>query len=98
MVPVLQCLKALKASFSDGGNDKNSLYAKRRWSLPEDHSGSRGDDRNFTEGFQSKEESEIDISDAKISELLKSNSLRVKHSNIILVYCVQPFSFFTSVK
>uniref|UniRef100_A0A1J3IW14 Kinesin KP1 n=1 Tax=Noccaea caerulescens TaxID=107243 RepID=A0A1J3IW14_NOCCA len=76
MVPVLQSLKALKASFSDGGNDKNSLYAKRRWSLPEDHSGSRGDDRNFTEGFQSKEESEIEISDAKISELLKSNSLR----------------------
>ncbi|CAH8382629.1 unnamed protein product [Eruca vesicaria subsp. sativa] len=76
MVPVLQSLKALKASFSDGGNDKNSLCAKRRWSLPEDHSDSRGDDRNVTDGFQSKEESEIDISDAKISEILKSNSLR----------------------
>ncbi|CAN8245508.1 unnamed protein product [Cochlearia groenlandica] len=76
MVPVLQSLKALKASFSDGGYDKNSLCAKRRWSLPEDHSGSRGDDRNCSEGFQPKEESEIDISDAKISELLKSDSLR----------------------
>ncbi|KAF3502169.1 hypothetical protein F2Q69_00040945 [Brassica cretica] len=76
MVPVLQSLKALKASFSDGGYDKNSLCAKRRWSLPEDDSDSKGDDRNFIDGFQSKEESEIDISDAKISELLKSNSLR----------------------
>ncbi|KAL1188047.1 Kinesin-like protein KIN-14J [Cardamine amara subsp. amara] len=76
MVPVLQSLKALKASFSDGSYDKNSLSARRRWSLPEDHSNSRGDDRNFTDGFQSKEGSEIDISDAKISELLKSNSLR----------------------
>ncbi|CAH8321678.1 unnamed protein product [Eruca vesicaria subsp. sativa] len=76
MVPVLQSLKALKASFSDGGFDKNSLCATRRWSLPEDHSDSRGEDRNFLDGLQSKEESEIDISDAKISELLKSNSLR----------------------
>ncbi|CAG7861196.1 unnamed protein product [Brassica rapa] len=76
MVPVLQSLKALKASFSDGGFDKNSLCAKRRWSLPEDHPDSRGDDRNFIDGFQSKEESDIDISDAKIAELLKSNSLR----------------------
>ncbi|KAH0909427.1 hypothetical protein HID58_032748 [Brassica napus] len=76
MVPVFQSLKALKASFSDGGNDKNSLCARRRWSLPEDHSDSRGDDRNFTDGFQSKEGFEIDVSDAKISELLKSNSLR----------------------
>ncbi|CAN6856109.1 unnamed protein product [Brassica oleracea] len=76
MVPVFQSLKALKASFSDGGNDKNSLCARRRWSLPEDHSDPRGDDRNFTDGFQSKEGFEIDISDAKISELLKSNSLR----------------------
>ncbi|CAE5962284.1 unnamed protein product [Arabidopsis arenosa] len=76
MVPVLQSLKALKASFSDGSYDKNSLAARRRWSLPEDHSNSRGDDRNFTDGFQSKEGSEIDISDAKISDLLKSNSLR----------------------
>ncbi|CAN7090540.1 unnamed protein product [Brassica rapa subsp. narinosa] len=76
MVPVFQSLKALKASFSDGGNDKNSLCARRRWSLPEDHSDSRGDDRNFIDGFQSKEGFEIDISDAKISELLKSNSLR----------------------
>ncbi|CAF1722047.1 unnamed protein product [Brassica napus] len=76
LVPVLQSLKALKASFSDGGYDKNSLCAKRRWSLPEDDSDSKGDDRNFIDGFQSKEESEIDISDAKISELLKSNSLR----------------------
>ncbi|KAF8058396.1 hypothetical protein N665_1246s0016 [Sinapis alba] len=76
MVPVLQSLKALKASFSDGGFDKNSLCARRRWSLPEDHTDSTGDDRNFIDGFQSKEESEIDISDAKISELLKSNSLR----------------------
>ncbi|KAG7587767.1 Kinesin motor domain [Arabidopsis suecica] len=76
MVPVLQSLKALKASFSDGSYDKNSLAARRRWSLPEDHSDSRGDDRNFTDGFQSKEGSEIDISDAKISDLLKSNSLR----------------------
>ncbi|CAN7090715.1 unnamed protein product [Brassica rapa subsp. narinosa] len=76
MVPVLQSLKALKASFSDGGFDKTSLCAKRRWSLPEDHSNSKGDGRNFIDGFQSNEESEIDISDAKISELLKSNSLR----------------------
>ncbi|CAF1720291.1 unnamed protein product [Brassica oleracea var. botrytis] len=76
MVPVFQSLKALKASFSDGGNDKNSLCARRRWSLPEDHSDPRGDDRNFTDGFQSKEGFEIDISDAKISDLLKSNSLR----------------------
>jgi kinesin family protein C2/C3 len=76
MVPVLQSLKALKASFSDGSYDKNSLAARRRWSLPEDHSDSRGDDRNFTDGFQSKEGSEIDMSDAKISDLLKSNSLR----------------------
>ncbi|XP_010418392.1 PREDICTED: kinesin-like protein KIN-14G isoform X4 [Camelina sativa] len=76
MVPVLQSLKALKASFSDGSYDKNSLSARRRWSLPEDHSDSRGDERNFTDEFQSKEGSEIDISDAKISELLKSNSLR----------------------
>lgn len=94
MVPVLQSLKALKASFSDGGYDKNSLGARRRWSLPEDHSDSRGDDRNFTDGFQSKEGSEIDISDAKISELLKSNSLRVKYSNIFCVHCVRPFSFY----
>ncbi|AAF09159.1 kinesin-like protein; 73641-79546 [Arabidopsis thaliana] len=71
-----QSLKALKASFSDGSYDKNSLAARRRWSLPEDHSDSRGDDRNFTDGFQSKEGSEIDMSDAKISDLLKSNSLR----------------------
>lgn len=71
MVPVLQSLKALKASFSDGGYDKNS----------------RGDDCNLIDGFQSKEESEIDISDAKISELLKSNDLRVKYSNIVLVEC-----------
>lgn len=84
MVPVLQSLKALKASFSDGGFDKTSLCAKRRWSLPEDHSNSKGDGRNFIDGFQSNEESEIDISDAKISELLKSNSLRVKYSNIVL--------------
>ncbi|XP_023642985.1 kinesin-like protein KIN-14J isoform X1 [Capsella rubella] len=76
MVPVLQSLKALKASFSDGSYDKNSLSARRRWSLPEDHSDSRGDERNFTDRFQSKEGSEIDISDDKISELLKSNSLR----------------------
>ena len=76
MVPVFQSLKALKASFSDGGNDKNSLGARRRWSLPEDHSDSRVDDGNFIDGFQSKEGFEIDISDAKISELLKSNSLR----------------------
>ncbi|KAL0793980.1 hypothetical protein Bca101_065357 [Brassica carinata] len=76
MVPVLQSLKALKASFSDGGFDKNSLSAKRRWSLPEDPSDSRGDDNNFIDGFQSNEESEIDISDAKIAELLKSKSLR----------------------
>ncbi|KAG7658309.1 Calponin homology domain [Arabidopsis suecica] len=76
MVPVLQSLKALKASFSDGSYDKNSLAARRRWSLPEDHSDSRGDDRNFTDGFQSKEGSEIDMSDAKISDILKSNSLR----------------------
>ncbi|KAG2302908.1 hypothetical protein Bca52824_031559 [Brassica carinata] len=76
MVPVFQSLKALKASFSDGGNDKNSLCARRRWSLPEDHSDSRGDDRNFIDGFQSKEGFEIDVSDAKISELLRSNSLR----------------------
>ncbi|KAJ0265715.1 Kinesin-like protein KIN-14J [Hirschfeldia incana] len=76
MVPVLQSLKALKASFSDGGFDKNSLCAKRRWSLPEDHSDSRGDDCNLIDGFQAKEESEIDISDAKIAELLKSNNLR----------------------
>ncbi|ESQ47441.1 hypothetical protein EUTSA_v10027628mg [Eutrema salsugineum] len=76
MVPVLQSLKALKASFSDGGYDKNSLCARRRWSLPEDHSDSRGEDRNFIDGFQSKEGSEIDVSDNKISELLKSNSLR----------------------
>ncbi|XP_010473610.1 PREDICTED: kinesin-like protein KIN-14G isoform X2 [Camelina sativa] len=76
MVPVLQSLKALKASFSDGSYDKNSLSARRRWSLPEDHSDSRGDERNLTDEFQSKEGSEIDISDAKISELLKSNSLR----------------------
>lgn len=93
MVPVLQSLKALKASFSDGSYDKNSLSARRRWSLPEDHTESRGDDRNYTDGFPSKEGSEIDISDAKISELLKSNSLRVKFSNIILVNCVQPFSY-----
>lgn len=92
MVPVLQSLKALKASFSDGSYDKNSLAARRRWSLPEDHSDSRGDDRNFTDGFQSKEGSEIDISDAKISDLLKSNSLRVKFSDIILVNCVQPLN------
>ncbi|CAD5316188.1 unnamed protein product [Arabidopsis thaliana] len=84
MVPVLQSLKALKASFSDGSYDKNSLAARRRWSLPEDHSDSRGDDRNFTDGFQSKEGSEIDMSDAKISDILKSNSLRVKFSNIVL--------------
>nr|CAZ40331.1 putative kinesin-like protein [Raphanus sativus] len=76
MLPVFQSLKALKASFSDGGNDKNSLGARRRWSLPEDHSDSRGDDRNFIDGFQSKEGFEIDTSDAKISELLKSDSLR----------------------
>ncbi|KAJ0265576.1 Kinesin-like protein KIN-14J [Hirschfeldia incana] len=75
MLPVFQSLKALKASFSDGCNDKNSL-ARRRWSLPEDHSDSRGDDRNSIDGFQSKEGFEIDISDAKISELLKSDSLR----------------------
>ncbi|CAE5962199.1 unnamed protein product [Arabidopsis arenosa] len=71
MVPVFQSLKALKASY-----DKNSLAARRRWSLPGDHSDSRGDNRNFTIGLQSKEGSEIDMSDAKISELLKSNSLR----------------------
>ncbi|XP_010533671.1 PREDICTED: kinesin-like protein KIN-14G isoform X2 [Tarenaya hassleriana] len=74
MVPVLQSLKALKASFSDGGYDKNSISARRRWSLPEDHS--KEADNNLSDGFQFKEGTDINISDDKILELLKSNSLQ----------------------
>lgn len=64
MIPVVQSLKALKASFC---NDKNTLCARRRWSLPEDHS----------KGLQFKEASEINLSHAKILDSLKSNSLQV---------------------
>lgn len=72
MIPVVQSLKALKASFSD---DKNTLFARRRWSLPEDHS--KGVDNNFNDGLQFKEASEINLSHAKILDSLKSNSLQV---------------------
>ncbi|XP_023635087.1 kinesin-like protein KIN-14K [Capsella rubella] len=72
MIPVLQSLKALKASFSD---DKNTLFARRRWSLPEDHS--KGVDTNFNDASQFKEASDqINKSHAQISDLLKSNSLQ----------------------
>ncbi|VVB09491.1 unnamed protein product [Arabis nemorensis] len=74
MIPVLQSLKSLKASFSDDGYDKNTLCARRRWSLPDDHS--KGVDCNFNDGSQFKEASEINISHAKILDLLKSNSLQ----------------------
>ncbi|CAH2080170.1 unnamed protein product [Thlaspi arvense] len=76
MVPVLQSLKALKASFSDNGYDKNTLCAMRRWSWPEDHSNLKGLDSNFNDGLQLKEGSEINISHAKILDLLKSNNLQ----------------------
>lgn len=75
MIPVLQSIKALKASFSDDGYDKTTLCARRRWSLPEDHS--KGVDCNFNDGSQFKEASEINISHAKMLDLLKSNSLQV---------------------
>lgn len=81
MIPVLQSLKALKASFSDAAYDKNTLSSMRRWSLPEDQS--KGLDSNFTDGLQSKEVSEINTSHAKILDLLKSNTLQVKCSNKI---------------
>ncbi|KAF3580575.1 hypothetical protein DY000_02033797 [Brassica cretica] len=74
MIPVLQSLKALKASFSDAGYDKNTLSSMRRWSLPEDQS--KGLDSNFNDGLQSKEVSEINTSHAKILDLLKSNTLQ----------------------
>ncbi|KAL0669932.1 hypothetical protein Bca4012_032636 [Brassica carinata] len=74
MIPVLQSLKALKASFSDAGYDKNTLSSMRRWSLPEDQS--KGLDGNFNDGLQSKEVSEINTSHAKILDLLKSNTLQ----------------------
>ncbi|CAE6202840.1 unnamed protein product [Arabidopsis arenosa] len=76
MIPVIQSLKALKASFSDDGYDKNKLCARRRWSLPEDHY-SKGVDSNFNDGgSQFKEASEINTSHAQILDLLKSNSLQ----------------------
>ncbi|KAL0741650.1 hypothetical protein Bca4012_083163 [Brassica carinata] len=74
MIPVLQSLKALKASFSDAAYDKNTLGSMRRWSLPEDQS--KGLDSNFNDGLQSKEVSEINTSHAKILDLLKSNTLQ----------------------
>ncbi|KAG7544114.1 Calponin homology domain [Arabidopsis thaliana x Arabidopsis arenosa] len=75
MIPVIQSLKALKASFSDDGYDKNKLCARRRWSLPADHS--KGVDNNFNDGgSQFKEASEINTSHAQILDLLKSNSLQ----------------------
>lgn len=86
MIPVIQSLKTLKASFSDDGYDKNTLCARRRWSLPENHS--KGVDNNFNDGgSQFKEASEINTSHAQILDLLKSNSLQVKNyiSYIILV-------------
>ncbi|BAB11107.1 kinesin-like protein [Arabidopsis thaliana] len=56
-----QSLKALKASFSDDGYDKNTLSARRRWSLPADHS--KGVDSNFNDGgSQFIEASEINTS------------------------------------
>lgn len=81
MVPVLQSLKALKASFSDDGYYKNTLCARRRWSLPEHHS--KEVDSNSNDGFQIKEASDINISHAKILDLLQSNTLQVKCSNIV---------------
>ncbi|XP_019059322.1 PREDICTED: kinesin-like protein KIN-14G isoform X2 [Tarenaya hassleriana] len=74
MVPVFQSLKALKASFSDGEYSTNSMCARRRCSLPEDHS--KGDDNKLSDGFQVEVGTDINISDAKILELLKSNSLQ----------------------
>ncbi|KAJ0260655.1 Kinesin-like protein KIN-14K [Hirschfeldia incana] len=74
MIPVLQSLKALKASFSDAGYDKNTLSSMRRWSLPEDQS--KALDSNFSDVLQSKEASEINTSHAKIMDLLKSNTLQ----------------------
>ncbi|KAF8087629.1 hypothetical protein N665_0573s0002 [Sinapis alba] len=74
MIPVLQSLKALKASFSDAAYDKNTLSSMRRWSLPEDQS--KGLDSNFNDGLQSKEVSEINTSHAKVLDLLKSNTLQ----------------------
>ncbi|EOA19102.1 hypothetical protein CARUB_v10007770mg [Capsella rubella] len=71
-LPRFESLKALKASFSD---DKNTLFARRRWSLPEDHS--KGVDTNFNDASQFKEASDqINKSHAQISDLLKSNSLQ----------------------
>ncbi|KAG2286836.1 hypothetical protein Bca52824_046440 [Brassica carinata] len=73
-LPRFESLKALKASFSDAGYDKNTLSSMRRWSLPEDQS--KGLDGNFNDGLQSKEVSEINTSHAKILDLLKSNTLQ----------------------
>jgi len=82
MIRVIQSLKALKASFSDDGYDKNTLSARRRWSLPADHS--KGVDSNFNDGgSQFIEASEINTSHAQILDSLKSNSLQVKFSNIM---------------
>jgi len=73
MIRVIQSLKALKASFSDDGYDKNTLSARRRWSLPADHS--KGVDSNFNDGgSQFIEASEINTS---------HHSLQVKFSNIM---------------
>ncbi|KAL9281932.1 Kinesin-like protein KIN-14K [Arabidopsis thaliana] len=75
MIRVIQSLKALKASFSDDGYDKNTLFARRRWSLPADHS--KGVDSNFNDGgSQFIEASEINTSHAQILDSLKSNSLQ----------------------
>ncbi|CAN8238501.1 unnamed protein product [Cochlearia groenlandica] len=78
MIPVLQALKALKASFSDDLYNHNTLSAMRRWSLPDEYHSKCVDHSNIFNDhvLQFKEGSHINISHAKILDLLKSNSLQ----------------------
>lgn len=88
MVPVLQCLKALKASFSsNGGVDRGQIHQRKRWNpLEADVTGesdcSQGNMLSCIEPFISdpsaalKLGSYADLSDAKISELIKSCSMQ----------------------
>ncbi|GKU95265.1 hypothetical protein SLEP1_g8646 [Rubroshorea leprosula] len=64
MVPVLQCLRVLQASFNCNGADSNQNPSRRRWNLS-----------GIVEDIQLKQGCQIDISDAVILELTKSNSL-----------------------
>ncbi|CAN8272857.1 unnamed protein product [Cochlearia groenlandica] len=68
MIPVLQALKALKASFCDDVYNHNTLSAMRRWSLPDEYHSKCVDHSNIFNDHNTSTRSLFDMLDKLLDE------------------------------